>query len=110
MMLFGEARVLGDRRVRGGLRHHHDQAGVDPVPGHVADEHPERVLEREDVVEVAAHVVGRLHARGDLEPLHRGRDRQDGRLDLVRDLHLAPERLGALELVARALHLLDHHC
>ena len=63
----------------------------------------------EEVVEVTADVVGRLHAGRDLEARERRRDRQDRGLDPVRDLHLAAERLGALQLVARALDLAHHH-
>ena len=112
---------LAGERSDPALHHQHDQTGAETVAGDVADADPAAVVDRDDVVVVAADLGGGVHGRGDLEARHVDVVREDGGLDAGGDLHLffqalplgdlpaggfldeASDQTGALE---RARHLL----
>ena len=104
------------------LGDHHEQGGRDPFPGDVRhDECQMVIVDEEEVVEVAADFLGRVHGGIQVEfvPFREGREvaRQDASLDGVRDvqltgqaLPLGGERLQVVHIVQDGvLHLVDVH-
>ena len=97
------------------LARHHEQRSGYTLAGHIRDHHAQViVVDQEVVVEVAAHLLGRIHAGVDVKfPAHReGREdvRQHGRLDVCRQRQLRADpgglRLLLLVLLNQILH--DH--
>ena len=94
-------RIGAGERAERELRHRHVRRGLDPLADHVADAHGDPpVLEREDVVDIAAHVDlrRRLVDVADLETRNFGeRAREE------RSLH----RLGEVALLLRQAGVVD---
>src|SRR5439155_9876070 len=77
-----------DHRGDGALEHHRDQAGGQPVPGHVAHADPAAARVGDDVEVVPSHLGGGHHVGGDVQAPHGDRVGQQRDLDPGGDLHL----------------------
>jgi hypothetical protein len=87
-----------------GLAHGHEEASRQSLARDVADEEEQTVVvEREEVVEVAAHLARGLEKRVEIEPRVTGkrgrRIRQAAHLDPTRRFELAREASGLLALL-----------
>jgi hypothetical protein len=98
-----ELGVALERRSHRGLTHHHHEPRGHAVTRDVADQDPLVRLRVDHVVVVAAHLLGGLHARGDVAAGERGLGRHERFLDAPRELHLAPERVERAAELRRAL-------